>query len=188
MDEITASVARERLVAALARVADGDQGALQDLYRATSAKLFGVCLRICQDREAAEDVLQQVYIKIWDRAGRFDAGRASPITWLCAIARNTALDWLRANRGRDHLPESAASAVADTGPLAWEAIASAQDSARIVACLDALDERPRRAIHAAFYDGLTYLQLSHAMAVPLGTLKSWVRRGLLQLKGCLGHE
>lgn len=188
MEGKTASVGRERLVAALARVADGDQGGLQELYRATAAKLFGVCLRICQDREAAEDVLQQVYIKIWDRAGRFDAERGSPITWLCAIARNTALDWLRANRASDHLPEHAAAAVADASPLAWETIASAQESARIIACLEALDERPRRAIHAAFYDGLTYLQLSRAMEVPLGTLKSWVRRGLLQLKGCLGHE
>jgi len=188
MDKMTASVGREHLVAALLRAAAGDQGGLHELYRATSAKLFGVCLRICQDREAAEDVLQQVYIKVWDRAGRFDAERGSPITWLCAIARNTALDWLRANRAIDHLPQSAAAAVADTSPLAWEAIASAQESARVVACLDALDERPRRAIHAAFYDGLTYLQLSRAMAVPLGTLKSWVRRGLLQLKGCLEHE
>jgi len=187
MDETTANIGRERLVVALAHVADGDQGGLRELYRATSAKLFGVCLRICQDREAAEDVLQQVYIKVWERAGRFDAKRGSPITWLCAIARNTALDWRRANHAQ-HLPESAASAVADGAPLAWEAIATQQDAARIFACLDALDERPRRAIHAAFFDGLTYLQLSHAMAVPLGTLKSWVRRGLLQLKGCLGHE
>ncbi|VWX50754.1 sigma-70 family RNA polymerase sigma factor [Novosphingobium sp. 9U] len=187
MDEITASVRRERLVAALARVAQGEQSGLQEIYRATSAKLFGVCLRICQDREGAEDVLQQVYIKVWDRAGRFEAARGSPITWLCAIARNTALDWRRANHIQ-LLPESAAEAVADGAPLAWEAIAFAQESARIVACLDALDERPRRAIHAAFFDGLTYLQLSQAMEVPLGTLKSWVRRGLLQLKGCLGHD
>lgn len=188
MDEKTAAVRRERLVIALARAAGGDQSGLQELYVTTSAKLFGVCLRICQDREAAEDVLQQVYIKVWARAGRFDAERASPITWLCAIARNTALDWLRANRSSEHLPQSAAADITDTSPLAWEVIASKQESARIVACLEALDERPRRAIHAAFYDGLTYLQLSKAMAVPLGTLKSWVRRGLLQLKGCLGHE
>jgi RNA polymerase sigma-70 factor (ECF subfamily) len=188
MDEMTAGVRRAGLVAVLARVAAGEQRALQELYVSTSAKLFGVCLRICQDREAAEDVLQQVYIKVWDRAGRFDAGRASPITWLCAIARNTALDWVRANSAPAHLPQSAAEAVADASPLAWEAIASRQESARIVACLDALDERPRRAIHAAFYEGFTYLQLSQAMAVPLGTLKSWVRRGLLQLKGCLGHD
>jgi RNA polymerase sigma-70 factor (ECF subfamily) len=188
MQENTAGVLRDRLVATMARVASGEQSALRELYVSTSAKLFGVCLRICQDREGAEDVLQQVYIKIWDRAGRFDAQRASPITWLCAIARNTAIDWLRAHRTSDHLPQSAADAIPDSGPLAWEAIAAEQESARIVDCLGQLDERPRRAIHAAFYDGLTYLQLSETMAVPLGTLKSWVRRGLMQLKGCLGHE
>ena len=114
--DTAASVRRERLVAALARAAAGDQEGLREVYRATSAKLFGVCLRICQDREAAEDVLQQVYIKVWDRAGRFDAMRASPITWLCAIARNSALDWCRAN-STQHLPESAAAAVADGAPL-----------------------------------------------------------------------
>lgn len=188
MAQTTASMSRERLNSTMERVASGEQRALRELYDSTSAKLFGVCLRICQDREAAEDVLQQVYVKIWDRAARFDAQRASPITWLCAIARNTAIDWLRANRTNNHLPESAAAAVADGTPLAWEAIVSDQESARIVVCLEALDERPRRAIHAAFYDGLTYRQLAETMAVPLGTLKSWVRRGLMQLKGCLGHE
>jgi RNA polymerase sigma-70 factor (ECF subfamily) len=188
MADVGAGVRRESLVAALKQVARGDQRALEDVYMATCAKLFGVCLRICQDREAAEDILQQVYVKVWDRAGRFDPDRASPITWLCAIARNTALDWRRANQAPAHLPESAAEAIADASPLAWEAIAAEQESARIVACLDGLDERARRAIHAAFYDGFTYLQLAQAMAVPLGTMKSWIRRALLQLRGCLGHD
>ena len=184
----TAIEGRERLVIALAAVARGEQAALRDIYQSTSAKLFGVCLRICQDREIAEDILQQVYIKVWDRAGRFDADRASPVTWLCAIARNTAIEWLRASRTASHLPESAAAAVADDAPLAWQAIEADQERARIFDCLDALDERPRRAIHAAFYDGFTYAQLADSMAVPLGTLKSWVRRGLIQLKECLGHD
>jgi RNA polymerase sigma-70 factor (ECF subfamily) len=188
MVEASARSSREELTRLLARVAEGDQSALRDLYRSTSAKLFGVCLRICQDREAAEDILQHVYCKVWDRAGRFEADRASPITWLCAIARNAAIDWLRANRQAPHLPESAALAVADETPLAWQKIASEQERARIFGCLEALDERPRRAIQAAFFDGLTYLHLSGAMAVPLGTLKSWVRRGLMQLKDCLGDD
>lgn len=89
---------RERLVGTLSRVARGEQEALRELYAATASKLFGVCLRISHDREAAEDILQDVYLKVWNKAGRFDAARASPITWLCAIARNTAIDWRRANR------------------------------------------------------------------------------------------
>ena len=185
MVDTPASANRERLVANLARVAEGDQAALRAVYDATAAKLFGVCLRISGDREAAEDILQQVYLKVWNRAGRFDAERASPITWLCAIARNTAIDWRRANGGSVHLPESAAAAIEDESPLAPERIDAATQRARIFDCLDGLDERPRRAIRAAFFDGLTYSQLAEAMAVPLGTLKSWVRRGLIQLKGCL---
>jgi RNA polymerase sigma factor (sigma-70 family) len=188
MAEASATTRRQQLVLALGRVADGDQHALREIYISTSAKLFGVCLRICNDREGAEDVLQQVYIKVWDRAARFDMERSSPVTWLCAIARNSAIDWLRANRLNEHLPESAAAAVADDAPLAWQAMAAEQERARIFDCLDALDDRPRQAIHAAFFDGKTYLQQSEAMAVPLGTLKSWVRRGLAQLKSCLGHD
>ena len=95
MVDEAASLRRERLIADLDRVARGDERALRDVYDATSAKLFGVCLRISGDRDAAEDILQQVYLKVWDRAGRFDAERASPITWLCTIARNTAIDWRR---------------------------------------------------------------------------------------------
>ncbi|NIJ65328.1 RNA polymerase sigma-70 factor (ECF subfamily) [Sphingomonas leidyi] len=185
MVDTPASANRERLVANLARVAKGDQAALRAVYDTTAAKLFGVCLRISGDREAAEDILQKVYLKVWDRAGRFDAERASPITWLCAIARNTAIDWRRANGSTAHLPESAAAIVEDDSPLAPEVIDAATQRARIFDCLDALDERPRHAIRAAFFDGLTYSQLAEAMAVPLGTLKSWVRRGLIQLKGCL---
>ena len=186
MIDTAASASRERLVASLARVAEGDQAALRAVYDATAAKLIGVCLRISGDREAAEDVLQQVYLKVWDRAGRFDPERASPITWLCAIARNTAIDWRRANSATAHLPESAAAAIVDDSPLAPEVIDAVALRARIFGCLDALEDRPRRAIRAAFFDGLTYSQLAEAMAVPLGTLKSWVRRGLIQLRECLG--
>lgn len=186
MVDTAAQAKREKLIADLGRVADGDQSALRCIYDATAAKLFGVCLRISGNREAAEDILQQVYIKVWDRAGRFDAERASPITWLCAIARNTAIDWRRANGAVSYLPESAAAAIADDSPLAPETIDADTQRARIFDCLDALEERPRRAIRSAFFDGLTYSQLAEAMAVPLGTLKSWVRRGLIQLRGCLG--
>jgi RNA polymerase sigma-70 factor (ECF subfamily) len=177
---------RARLVEALARAGRGERAALREIYDLTSAKLFGVCLRICQEREAAEDVLQDVYLKIWSRAGRFDASRASPITWLCTIARNAAIDWRRATRTPVTLDETAAAEVPDERPLASDVIVATQSRARIFACLDGLDERPRSAIRAAFFDGLSYPQLAQQMAVPLGTMKSWVRRGLLQLKACLG--
>lgn len=177
--------ARARLNDALAKVASGDRAALQQVYRLTSAKLFGVCLRISRDREAAEDILQDVYLKVWNRAGRFDPERASPITWLCVIARNTAIDWQR-RAGPATLPEALAFQVADESATAPETIEAGQERARIFDCLDTLEARQSRAIRAAFFDGLTYVQLAELAKVPLGTMKSWVRRGLIQLKGCLG--
>ncbi len=177
--------ARARLNDALAKVAGGDRDALREVYTLTSAKLFGVCLRISHDREAAEDILQDVYLKVWNRAGRFDAERASPITWLCVIARNTAIDWRR-SAGPAMLGAEAAFDVADDAASATDLIEADQDRARIFECLDALEGRQSRAIRAAFFEGLTYVQLADAMKVPLGTMKSWVRRGLMQLKGCLG--
>ncbi len=177
--------ARLRLTEALRRTAAGDRGALQEVYRLTSAKLFGVCLRISRDREAAEDILQDVYLKVWNRAGRFDAERSSPITWLCVIARNTAIDWQRRS-GPGTLAEAFASEIADASANAPELIEAGQERARIFDCLDKLETRQSRAIRAAFFDGLTYVQLAEHMKVPLGTMKSWVRRGLMQLKGCLG--
>lgn len=177
---------RERLIAALARVAAQDRTALREVYDRTAPKLFGVCLRISQDREAAEDILQDVYLKIWNRAGRFDATRASPITWLCAIARNAAIDWRRANGGPVLVTEDHAADVADMSESAAERIEAAQDRARIFDCLEALDAKQGNAIRLAFFNGFTYAQLADRMKVPLGTMKSWVRRGLLQLRECLG--
>jgi RNA polymerase sigma-70 factor (ECF subfamily) len=177
---------RERLTAALSRVAAGERAALREVHDLTAAKLFGVCLRISHDREAAEDILQDVYLKVWNRAGRFDAARASPITWLCAIARNTAIDWRRANSGPTLVSDDHAAEIADDRATAPERIEAMQERARIFHCLDSLELRQGGAIRSAFFDGLTYVQLAERMKVPLGTMKSWVRRGLLQLRECLG--
>jgi RNA polymerase sigma factor (sigma-70 family) len=178
--------ARARLVRALGDVAGGDRAALKTVYEMTAAKLMGVCLRICQDHAAAEDVMQEVYLKVWDRAGRFDASRASPITWLCTIARNTAIDWRRARRMGDTSPVEAVLDLPDGRPSADALLEAGETRARIFDCLDALDEKTRGAIRAAFFQGRTYPELAAAAAVPLGTMKSWIRRGLLQLRGCLG--
>jgi len=111
---------------------------------------------------------------------------ASPITWLCAIARNTAIDWRRANGGPVLVSEDHAAEVPDTRDTAPERIEAAQDRARIFHCLDALDAKQGSAIRSAFFDGFTYAQLADRMKVPIGTMKGWIRRGLLQLRECLG--
>ena len=177
---------RSLIVKALARIPGGDRAALQTVYRLTSAKLFGVVLRILGERSEAEDVLQEVYVTVWRKAADFDAGRASPMTWLIAIAHNRAIDRLRATRQSRHMdPIDIATDVADSAPLADTALQSAQDHARLHGCLDGLELRERAALRGAFFDGNTYDDLAARMKVPLGTMKSWIRRAMIKLKNCL---
>lgn len=182
----TADDARTRLISALRSTANGDAAALRCVYDLTSAKLFGICLRISGDREAAEDILQNVYVKVWRRAAGFDAERASPITWLAIIARNACIDWQRTERRHEAEPDEAIAVIADDAALADETIERDERSTQLSACLDGLDDRQRHAIRDAFFGGLTYQELSDKASTPLGTMKSWIRRGLLKLKECLG--
>lgn len=177
---------RSLIVEALARIPGGDRAALQTVYRLTSTKLFGVALRILGEPSEAEDVLQEVYVTVWRKAGDFDAGRASPMTWLIAIARNRAIDRLRAeNRSRAMAPIEAAAGVADDGAPADHALEITQDTAHLHACLDGLETHERNALRGAFFDGNTYEELAGRMSVPLGTMKSWIRRAMIKLKTCL---
>ncbi len=179
-------VNRSQLAAAIARVAAGDRAALRIVYEDTSAKLFGVCLRILNDRGEAEDVLQEVYVTVWRKAGSFDPSRASPITWLVAIARNRAIDRLRAGALRRRMdPIEAADDVSDPAPAALELVESTEQSSRLRTCLQELEARQSAAIRSAFLDGTTYEELAARMSVPLGTMKSWIRRGLSKLRACL---
>jgi RNA polymerase sigma-70 factor (ECF subfamily) len=176
----------EQLRSALKKVADGDRAALQFVYRRTSAKLFGICLRILGDRMEAEDALQEVYVSLWRRAGSYDPERGSPISWLATFARNRAIDRLRSSsRLRETESIDQAGGVADNQPSAFAMIAGRQEAQRLTGCIDALEERQRGAIRSAFFDGFTYAELAARSNTPLGTMKSWVRRGLAQLKACL---
>jgi RNA polymerase sigma factor (sigma-70 family) len=181
-----ADVKRKQLAAALNRAAQGDRAALRLIYDMTSAKLFGVCLRILNDRSEAEDVLQEVYLTVWNKGSAFDEARASPITWLVAIARNRAIDRARSGAfARRSEPIEAAADVADPGVSAFEFLASAQQQERLKSCLDEIEERQSLAIKAAFMGGFTYDELAERSGVPLGTMKSWIRRGLAKLRECL---
>ncbi|PZQ62004.1 MAG: RNA polymerase subunit sigma [Sphingomonas taxi] len=183
-----AAARRAALTRALVDTAAEDRDAFRQVYRLTSAKLFGICLRICGERQAAEDVLQDVYVQVWRRAGAYEPGRASPITWLAAIARNRALDWRRAH-ARSHVAAGATLPdVADPAPDAETTLADADEAARIRDCLDQLEERQRSAVRTAFYDGVTYAELALRESVPLATMKSLVRRALIRLRGCLSDD
>ncbi len=177
--------ARARLSDALRRVAEGDRGALRDVYAATSAKLFGICLRILSDRRDAEDVLQEAYLTVWRKAGSFDPARASPITWLATLARNRALDRLRARRPVGSEPIDLAIDIADDAIPADRLIEADQETARLATCLGELAAPDSRLIQAAFYQGSSYSELAARAALPLGTVKSRIRRALMKLKGCL---
>lgn len=167
------------------RIAQGDRAALRALYQATSPKLFAVCLRILSDREESEDVLQDVYVTIWRRADRFDPARASVAAWISTIARNRAIDRLRARGPLAKAEPIEALEIADDQPGADAKLAQVDDARRLEGCLAELDPRTRTVIRTAFFEGVTYEALARQMDAPLGTVKSWIRRGLARLKGCL---
>ncbi|WP_416907239.1 MAG: sigma-70 family RNA polymerase sigma factor [Polymorphobacter sp.] len=172
----------------LSRAASGDQLAFRDFYDRTSAKLFGVILRILPERGEAEDVLQDVYLTIWRKAAEFDPVRASPVTWTATIARNRAIDRLRAKRVRPTAPMDDAAIVEDDAPLADALIDSARGASRVQAALATLDPRHAAAIRSCYFEGVTYEALAAREGVPVGTLKSWVRRGILKMRDSMGDS
>jgi RNA polymerase sigma-70 factor (ECF subfamily) len=189
---------RQDLADALARVALGDRAALAAVYRATSAHLFGVILRIQPDRGVAEDLLQDVYISIWRAADGFDRARSQPLTWLTSIARHRAIDSLRRRRGEPQTVVLQAAdddedapdpldrlASAEAGPL--QLLQQAADLRQIGHCLGELSPEQRQCVALAFYQGQSHAEVAAHLAQPLGTVKSWLRRALTALKGCLGR-
>lgn len=172
--------------ALIARVALGDRAAFSALYDATSAKLFGICLRVLNDRPEAEDALQEVFVRVWQKADRYSANGLSPMTWLITLARNIAIDRLRARRAPmdpiDDVPEPA-----HAGPTPEAAAIAASERARIAACLGELEPARADAVRRAYLDGATYQDLADRHGVPLNTMRTWLRRSLLKLRDCLSR-
>ena len=177
----------ERLAGLLGRCALGNHGAFADLYSLTSAKLFAVALRILRRQDWAEDVLQECYVSIWNHAGDYAAARSAPLTWMTSIVRNRCLDWLRRPQsettGEEY--EIAVEAWQDESAGPMERLAAAGEAAALARCLEQLEPKQRQSIVLAFFHGLSHSELSGHMKEPLGTVKTWVRRGLDRLKDCL---
>ena len=177
---------REELTAVLVRVAQRDRAAFEVLYQATSAKLYGIVVRILPGKGLADEVLQEVYVKIWDRAGDFEPGRASPISWMAAIARNRALDEARRKTpvSIEDMPEGY-EPVAESGhPLDGK-----ERSEKLVAlmrCLSSLDREKREIVLLAYYRGMSREALAKRFNHPVATIKTWLHRSLGQLRECLG--
>ena len=169
----------------LARVAAGDQAAMRRLYDETSMKLMGVILRITGNQADAEDVLQEFYVTVWRKAAEYDAARAGPWPWLVTIARHRAIDRDRARGGRVMAPVDEAHAVPDPAARTDAGADAADASRQVQAALAELDPRHAAIIRAAWIDGHSYDEISAAHAVPVGTIKTWVFRGLKRMRQTL---
>lgn len=168
----------------IARAALRDRAAFSTLYARTSAKLFGVILRVLNDRAMAEDVLQDAYVKIWRNAGKYRANGLSPMTWLITIARNTAIDRKRRERGVQPTVDLS-EVLPDSAPGPEQQAIRASDTARLEACLDELQAGHAGAVRGAYLDGESYADLAARYDVPLNTMRTWLRRSLLKLRECL---
>lgn len=168
----------------IARVALADRKAFDELYSLTSGRLFAVAVRMIKDRAEAEDVLQDAYVRIWQRAGSFRPGEGRSLSWLITITRNLAIDRMRA-RVAPVAPIEMAEDVPDADPTPETALEHSQNQARIAACLEELDARRAEAVRAAYLEGWSYQELADRFDTPLNTIRTWLRRSLLRLRACL---
>ena len=179
---------RDAIEKLIAQCALKDRAAFSELYSATSAKLFGVILRVLGNRAEAEEVLQEVYVKIWHNADRYAQGGFSPMTWLITIARNSAIDLLRKRKGAgQQMPDVWAEATPDSAPGPEAQVIEASEKKRLEGCFDELEADRASAVRAAYLDGETYADLAARFDVPLNTMRTWLRRSLLKLRECLSR-
>ena len=178
----------------LARAGLGDRAAFATLYNKTSSHLFAVVLRINRDRGQAEDVLQEIYVNVWRSASSFDAAQSQPLTWLTRVARNRAIDSLRRTQTQPQFENRFSGEEedndvyddkADDAPGPLDLLSQAADARALTDCMQDLSAPQRQSVAMAFYDGLSHAEVAEKMGQPLGTVKSWVRRALTSLKGCL---
>lgn len=192
----TAADRQERIAQLLARTALADQRAFAELYQHVSAPLYGIALRILRESSAAEEVLQDVFVSVWHHAGTYTAVRSQPMTWLSSIVRHRCLDYLR----RREL--ETVSMTRDTGDEAdqpdldfasdaatpMELLVAGAESRSVRQCVETLEGGQKQAIALAFFQGLSHAELAQHLQQPLGTIKSWIRRGLERLRECLDRS
>ena len=178
----------ERLTQLLAAISGGDQRAFAQLYESCSSHLFGLLLRILQRRDWAEEALQDCFLKVWQKSETYEPSRGAPLTWLSTIARYRALDLLRMKRPEVEMPEEGEEppmTLADPGQDPVDGAIEGEGIGKLRDCMRGLQDEQRRSVLLAYYEGYTHQELAQAMQAPLGTVKSWVRRGLSRLRDCL---
>ncbi len=173
------------LAGLMRRVAQRDETAFRALYRQTSAKLYGIVFRILPRKDVAAEALQEAYVRIWERAGDFDAAKGSPLAWMATIARNRALDEVRRVRppSLEDMPESFEPAADPVDPLASRE--RSERLAALIACLEALEQDKRAIVLLAYYHGASREALAKRFGRPVPTIKTWLHRSLAQLRDCL---
>lgn len=167
------------------KVSRGDKAAFRDLYEQMSPQMYGVALRLMRRRDVAEDIVQEVFLTLWHAADQYDTSRGSVRTWLSTITRNRCIDHLRKQPAQTvDLDEVPLEACAGFDPLT--ATLSEDDIKMLTECLSGLNEQQRCAVLLAYFDGWTHQQVAEQMKAPLGSAKTWIRRGLDSLKKCMG--
>ena len=180
------------MIALLDRVALADESALNELYALTSSKLYGVAVRVVTNREWAEDVLQEAYLNIWKIAGTYQATLSPPMAWMGLLVRSRGLDFLR-RRASDRadrvqeLDEVISDTVAGDSPNPMDTTQASEQAWALHQCLSQLENKQREVVSLAYLRDLSHSELAQQLKLPLGTVKTWIRRGLEQLRGCMGR-
>lgn len=172
----------ETLFPLLCKTAEGNKAAFAELYKVTSPQLYAVTLKLLKRPELADEAIQDAYIKIWHNAGNYQRAKGTVLTWMVSIARYRALDLMRYHKIRNEVElndEASSGAGINTN------FKLGAEQAKLASCLDELEGPQRQAIHLAYVNGLSHQEVVNHLASPLGTIKSWIRRGLQSLQRCL---
>ena len=181
------------LIALIDRVALADEKALRELYEMTSSKLYGVAMRVVTNREWAEDVLQEAFINIWKIAGDYKATLSPPMAWMALVVRSRGLDFLRrrtsdrADRMQE-LDDVISDTVAGDSPNPMDVAQASEQAKALHNCLSLLDNKQREVVSLAYMRDMSHGELAEQLKLPLGTVKTWIRRGLEQLRGCMAKQ
>ncbi|MEM7290123.1 MAG: sigma-70 family RNA polymerase sigma factor [Pseudomonadota bacterium] len=181
--DMTTKAHLEELISSTAM---GSRSDFEKLYIATSAKLFGICIRILNNESEAEEALQEAYVKVWRSAGKYASGTASPISWLAAIARNTAIDHYRRKKP-EYADMEEAEVIVDEAPSPEASAVLSNEVDRLNGCMSELKTEHAYAVKSVYLGGWTYEEASKKLDVPLNTVKTWIRRSLISLRECMNQ-
>jgi RNA polymerase sigma-70 factor (ECF subfamily) len=178
------------LISLLDRVGQGDKDALKALYDITSSRLYGLAQKIVTHRDWAEDVLQESFLSIWRSAAHYQDKLSPPLAWMGLIVRSRALDHLRQHKRQGStqwvdLDDPASESISDSGPAPHDQTEMSEQAWALHQCLDQLEGKQRQAVSLAFLQDLSHSELAQQLRKPLGTVKSWIRRGIDQLRTCM---